>query len=176
MSRSKLVITLVAALAVLATFFVTPVASAGTLDPNPGQYYHVKNDFSHLCMDVAYGSKFVGARIQQWDCLDISQENWRFDVVSTINRVKYYHLVNKNSGLCLDVPNGSTTPGVELQQWTCWSGDMQQWALVPAGGSSVTLKNLGSGYCVDDKNWGGAGASLQQWDCNNLAVQTWQIA
>ena len=53
---------------------------------------------------------------------------------------------------------------------------MQQWALVPAGGSSVTLTNLRSGFCVDDKNWGGAGASLQQWNCNNLAVQTWQIA
>ena len=180
MSRSKLVITLVAALAVLATFFVTPVASAGTLTPAAiaTSYgpYHFKNDFSHLCMDVAYGSKFVGARIQQWDCLDISQENWRLDVVSTINGVNYYAVVNMNSGLCLDVPNGSTAPGVELQQWTCWSGDMQQWALYQAGGSSVTLRNLKSGLCVDDKNWGGAGASLQQWDCNNLAVQTWQFS
>lgn len=137
--------------------------------------YQFKNDYSHLCMDVAYGSTADGARIQQWDCYGGTPEKWRLDVVSTINGVNYYAFVNVNSGKCLDVPNGSTAQGVELQQWTCWSGDMQQWALYSAG-TSVTIRNLKSGLCVDVKDGGGAGAALQQWHCNNFAVQTWQFS
>lgn len=138
--------------------------------------YQFKNDFSHLCMDVAFGSTANGGRIQQWDCYGGTPEKWRMDLVSTINNVDYYAFVNVNSGLCLDVPNGSTAPGVDLHQWTCWKGDSQQWAIVRAAGTSVTIRNLKSGLCVDDKAWGGAGAALQQWTCTNAAVQTWQYS
>ncbi|MFD7896902.1 RICIN domain-containing protein [Streptomyces sp. NPDC059743] len=163
----------VAAVAMGMALATTPAQAAATVSYGP---YQFKNDYSHLCMDVANGSKADGARIQQWDCYGGTPEKWRLDVVSTINGVNYYAFVNMNSGKCLDVPNGSTTPGVELQQWTCWSGDMQQWALYTAGTNSLTIRNLKSGLCVDVKNWGGAGAALQQWNCNNLTVQTWQYS
>jgi hypothetical protein len=180
MRRSKLVVMLMAAFSVMTAFLVTPSASAQTFTPDTAATsygpYQFKNDYSHLCMDVAYGATVDGGRIQQWDCYGGTPEKWRLDVTSTINGVNYYEVVNMNSGKCLDVPNGSTDRGVELQQWTCWSGDMQQWALYRAGTNSVTLRNLKNGLCVDDKDWGGAGASLQQWDCNELAVQTWQFS
>jgi hypothetical protein len=153
----------------------TVPAQAATAATSYGPF-QFKNDYSHLCMDVSYGSTADGGRIQQWDCYGGTPVQWRLDLVSTINGVSYYAFVNMNSGKCLDVPNGSTAAGVELQQWTCWSGDMQQWALFQAGGNSFTIRNLRSGLCVDVKNWGGAGAALQQWDCNGLAVQTWQFA
>ncbi|MFE4832449.1 RICIN domain-containing protein [Streptomyces sp. NPDC056672] len=163
----------VAAVAMGMALATTPAQAAPAVSYGP---YQFKNDYSHLCMDVANGSKVDGARIQQWDCYGGPAEKWRLDVISTINGVNYYAFVNMNSGKCLDVPGGSTTPGVELQQWTCWSGDMQQWALYRAGTSSLTIRNLKNGLCVDVKNWGGAGAALQQWDCNDLAVQTWQYS
>jgi hypothetical protein len=153
-----------------------PTASAAASSQAAASFgpYLFTNDYSHLCMDVAFGSTADGARIQQWDCYGGTPEQWRLDEVSVINGVHYYAFVNMNSGKCLDVPNGSTAAGVELQQWPCWSGDMQQWALYSAGNGSVTIRNLKSGLCVDVKNWGGAGAALQQWYCNNLSVQTWQ--
>lgn len=175
MARSKLAALFAAAFSIVATLLAAPAASAGpgvNLSYGP---YQFKNDFSHLCMDVAYGATWDGARIQQWDCYGGAPEKWRLDYVSTVGGYTYYAFVNVNSGKCLDVPGGSTAWGVELQQWSCWGGDMQQWALISVG-DSVAIRNLKSGLCVDDKNWGGAGAALQQWDCNYLAVQTWRYS
>jgi hypothetical protein len=122
-------------------------------------------------MDVANGSTADGARIQQWDCYGGTPEKWRLDVISIINGIYYYAFVNMNSGKCLDVPNGNPASGVELNQWTCWSGAMQQWSLHTFG-NSLLLKNMATGKCVSN-NWGGAGAALQQTDCAYVAAQTW---
>jgi hypothetical protein len=43
-----------------------------------------------------------------------------------------YTLQYTASGKVLDVNDGSTTPGLQLQQWTANGGTNQQWQLVPA--------------------------------------------
>jgi hypothetical protein len=172
--RSKTFAVVLAAFGVVAAFLVPPAASAQALTSfGP---YQFRNDFSHLCMNVTSGSTADGGRIEQWDCYGGTPEQWRLDPIATVNGKQYYEVVNVNSGKCLDVPGGNTAGGVELQQWSCWGGDMQLWALFGTGTSSLTVRNLRSGLCLDDKDWGGAGAALQQWDCNQAAVQTWQLS
>ena len=46
--------------------------------------------------------------------------------------------------LVLDVPNQSTTPGVQLDQWTSNGGANQQWQFVSAGGGYYTLRGKGA--------------------------------
>jgi len=47
----------------------------------------------------------------------------------------YYFIVNRNSGLVLDVPGGATGGGVQLIQWQQQGNDSQKWTLVEGGGS-----------------------------------------
>ncbi|MEO3973150.1 RICIN domain-containing protein [Streptomyces sp. CAU 1734] len=172
--RTIAAVAMAAAVAMGTAFATTPAQAAPSASHGP---YQFKNDYSHLCMDVASGATHDGARIQQWDCYGGAPTKWRLEFTAHLNGWSYYKFVNVHSGRCLDVPNGSMDAGVELQQWGCWGGDMQQWALVEAGtGGSVTVRNRRSGLCLDVRNWGGAGASLQQWRCNQLAVQTWRFS
>jgi Ricin-type beta-trefoil lectin domain-like len=89
----------------------------------------------------------------------------------------YYTLKSVKSGLCLDVPNQSTTTGVQLQQSTCNGGTNQQWFLDLVGsysGSTYMLAGVGSdlnlaitgasttrGAAVAQET--GTGATSQQW-------------
>jgi len=130
-------------------------------------------------MDVAYGATVDGRPDSAMGLLRAeTPEKWRLDVTSTINGVNYYEVVNMNSGKCLDVPNGSTARGVELQQWTCWE---RRHAAVGAVPSRHQLR--GPWRKPQERSFAwmtrigvARGASLQQWDCNELAVQTWQFS
>ncbi|MFE7133062.1 RICIN domain-containing protein [Streptomyces sp. NPDC057638] len=160
-----------AALAVALT--ATPAQAAGN-SARATSYgpYDIVVDFNGKCMDVAYGGLPDGVPVQIWDCHGGPPVKWRLDHISTVNGWRYYQFVNMNSGKCLDAPG--TGVGVPLQQWTCWTGNMQQWALISAPNNSFTIRNLRSGLCVDVTGWGGIGTRLQQWHCNNLTVQTWK--
>jgi hypothetical protein len=93
---------------------------------------------------------------------------------ATINTAKtYYQIVNRNSGLVMDVSGGSTNAGATLIQWTNHSGLSQQWSLVPDG-NSIQIKNRNSGLVLDvsagSKN---GGATLIQWSNHNGLSQQW---
>jgi hypothetical protein len=83
----------------------------------------------------------------------------------------------------LDVPGGSTTEGVQLDQWTCNGGTNQEWALDAVGSytsasdKSYELTNLNSGQVVDVT--GGsttAGAAVDQWPTDGGANQKWTLS
>jgi hypothetical protein len=169
--RVRTVVSLLAAVIMAVAFAATP-AQAAPAGASFGPYVF-KNGASHHCMDVAYGSKADGGRVQTWDCYGGTPEQWTLQETSIINGVSYYEIINVNSGKCLDVPYGSKDWGVELQQWTCWAGDMQQWRLFNAGTNAWYIQNMRSGLCLDAKNSGLPGAALQQWDCNWGAIQIW---
>lgn len=174
--RVRTVVSLLAAVIMALALATTPAQAApsGTtaVAASFGPYVF-RNGNSHHCMDVAYASKEDGARTQTWDCYGGTAEQWTLEQTSVINGVYYYEIVNVNSGKCLDVPNGNPNWGVELVQWTCWSGDMQQWRLYNAGSRAWFFQNMRTGLCVDVKNGGLPGAALQQWDCNWGAIQAW---
>ncbi|TDO33540.1 ricin-type beta-trefoil lectin protein [Kribbella sp. VKM Ac-2527] len=49
-----------------------------------------------------------------------------------------YHLVNRNSGKCLDVPSASTADSVQLQQYTCNGTAAQSFRITPVDGTPPT--------------------------------------
>lgn len=61
------------------------------------------------------------------------------DLISGVN----YYITNKNSGLSLDLPNGSLESGTNVQQWDfnkCWA---QQWRLVAVDDKYFRIVSLG---------------------------------
>ncbi|MEV6607074.1 ricin-type beta-trefoil lectin domain protein [Kutzneria sp. NPDC051319] len=77
------------------------------------------------------------------------------------------------AGKCLDVPN-STTPGTQLQIWSCSGRPNQAWARTPSGQLTVTLN--GVTQCVDAYQHGTTpGTPVTVWPCNGRANQQWLV-
>jgi len=66
------------------------------------------------------------APIQTWTYGGGNNQQWT--PVSEGNG--YYHLVNRNSGKCLDVPGAATADSVQLVQFTCNGTAAQSYRLV----------------------------------------------
>ncbi len=87
----------------------------------------------------------------------------------------WFKLVSKNSGMCLDVPGASTTENVQLQQYTCGTGDNQKFQFTPVtGGYKITAKN--SGLQMNVRGGSSAtqnGAAIIQWPYSGSSNEIW---
>jgi hypothetical protein len=78
------------------------------------------------------------------------------------------------AGKCLDVPNGSTTAGTQLQIWDC-SGATQQVFTRTADGR-LTVYSGSDLMCLDANGRGTtAGTEVIIWPCNGQANQQWTV-
>ena len=80
------------------------------------------------------------------------------------------------SGKMLDVNAGSSTAGLQLQQWSANGGTNQMWYLRPTGDGYYTIVARNSGLVADV--YGAAtndGAQVVQWSANGGANQQWQL-
>ncbi|GAA2049932.1 hypothetical protein GCM10009839_65130 [Catenulispora yoronensis] len=113
------------------------------------------------CADAANAGTANGTLVQLWDCNGTGSQAW----VAQANG----QLVNPQSGRCLTVPGGNTTPGaVQLQLQDCGAGAAQVWKLPPG-----PLTGPG-GLCADVANADPASATgVQLWSCNQTDAQRW---
>jgi alpha-galactosidase len=73
---------------------------------------------------------------------------------------------------CLDVNNGSTAEGVQLEIWTCNSGANQTWTHTT--GNQLTVYSGSTQLCLDAyNNQTTAGTKVETWACNGQANQQW---
>ncbi|WP_156926019.1 arabinofuranosidase catalytic domain-containing protein [Glycomyces arizonensis] len=80
-------------------------------------------------------------------------------------------LVGGQSGRCIDVPDGTTTNGTQVQLWDCWGGAMQRWTPTSSG----QLQVYGD-KCLDAEANGTAnGTAVIIWDCHGGANQQWNL-
>jgi endoglucanase len=87
----------------------------------------------------------------------------------------YYKIINRNSGLALDISGGSTANGGLAIQWPYSGGTNQQWQEVSVNGG-YKLVNRNSGLLLDDP--GGSktnGTQLDQWSDSNGSNQWWNL-
>jgi hypothetical protein len=97
-------------------------------------FYKITNVNSGLALDVPNGSLASGVAIQQFTPHNGDNQRWRFDFNPAISgpgltRPAFYRIVNKRSGLRLDVPNGDYSAHQLVQQYTPNSGWNQTWIL-----------------------------------------------
>jgi hypothetical protein len=98
--------------------------------------YEITNQKSRLQLDILGGPGATqnGVPLIQWPYWGGANEIFRINPTAD----GFYTLSPVHSGSCVDVPtsaetNGGQNPGLVIQQWSCWGGDMQKWSLVPAG-------------------------------------------
>ncbi|MCT4353894.1 ThuA domain-containing protein [Streptomyces sp. Je 1-79] len=73
------------------------------------------------------------------------------------------------NGKCLDVADGASADGTQVQLWTCNGSNAQKWSR-PGDG---TVRALGK--CLDISGGGSAdGTKIQLWTCNGTGAQAWQ--
>jgi glucose/arabinose dehydrogenase len=81
-------------------------------------------------------------------------------------------LIGAASQRCLDVVNGSSTPGALVQIWPCNRGANQQWAVTDAG----ELRTFNGTRCLDAKGQGKvSGTPVESYTCNGQTNQKWQF-
>jgi hypothetical protein len=117
------------------------------------------------CMDVRGSSSANGAQIQQWACVGVNNQKFRFESKGG----GYYQLVARHSNKCVDVHPNELRNGGTIHQWSCHGGDNQLFSLQSIGGGRYLIKAKAGGRCIDSP-YANNGDKLHQWSCdaNNI--------
>jgi hypothetical protein len=99
-------------------------------------FFRITNVNSGKVLDVPDASTDPGVPIQQYHWNGGDNQRWRFDLTRSISRpnfsrAAFFRIVNKNSQLRIDVPNGDFSSHNIIQQYTPNTGWNQCWLLVP---------------------------------------------
>jgi cytochrome c peroxidase len=123
----------------------------------------IRSNHNNLCVNIGGGSTASGARAIQWPCG--SGGNEQFSIVNLDGDLQFQL---KHSGLCLAQAD-STSTGGPVVQVACSTGTTTRWIL-----SGATLRNRGSGACLDVPNLSTQqGIELITWTCNSGINQAW---
>lgn len=88
----------------------------------------------------------------------------------------YYTITSKKSRKVLDVANGSTANGANIQQYQSNGSDAQFWKLEPAGNGYYYIISRRSGKVLDvDGGSTADSANVQQYERNNTEAQKWKL-
>jgi hypothetical protein len=127
--------------------------------------------FDDRVLDDTSWSKSWGTIMQQWDFTGQVNQMWYLTTGLNNDNWSGTEIRNLHSNLCLDVPNSSSSNGVQIQQWGCNGTNAQSWSF---GGGAV--RSVASGKCLDVTGWNSNnGVQIQQWDCTSQSNQTWRV-
>jgi GH43 family beta-xylosidase len=83
-----------------------------------------------------------------------------------------YTVVNRSSGKCLDLADGSSADGANVRLWTCNGGAAQRWRFEDQGDDTSRIVNVASGKVLDVSNCSNAdGTDIRQWSWLNNNCQ-----
>jgi len=151
--------------------------SAQTGNPSPTiptGWVNVISKNSQKCLDVSGMSTAYGATVWQWTCWGGDNQKFQFVLVSG-----GYQIVNKNSGLTLDVwggaPNNASN-GLPVKQSYWWAGPNQIFQLQTTSDGYFTIQPTNSGQCLDVAGASTSdGATVWQWSCTGGDNQKWSL-
>nr|WP_239640951.1 RICIN domain-containing protein [Natrialba taiwanensis] len=87
-----------------------------------------------------------------------------------------YEIANVNSGKLLEVADGDTTDGANVQQWGVTEHPTQQWYVEAVGNGEYRLENENSGKRLEVANGETVdGAAVQQYAATDCDCQRWYI-
>ncbi|MET8091499.1 RICIN domain-containing protein [Micromonospora sp. NPDC005220] len=145
--------------------YLTLGGSGGT-GPTPGTY-RIVNRNSGKPLAIAGNSTADGAKAVQQS----GTPTWTISATQDAYTLRY-----TTSGKVLDVNGGSTTTGLQLQQWSANGGTNQSWYLRPTGDGYYTIVSQASGLAADVYAAATSdGAQVVQWTANSGTNQQWQF-
>jgi Ricin-type beta-trefoil lectin domain-like len=99
---------------------------------------------------------------------------WRLYIVVCKNKKETF--INLNSALYLDVVNGSTDDGANIDQWFFTNGENQWWLRLRDPEGYYRLLSSNSFKCLGVLGASNTqGAAAVQWTCNNSTDQQWSF-
>jgi hypothetical protein len=141
--------------------------------PVSGNTYRLTNLAAGKVMDAINCGTANGTRIDVWQSLGNTCQQWRFTNVGP----NKWTITNVNSGTLLDAVNCGLALGTQVDLWQSLGNLCQQWAVIPAGNGRYELVVENSGMVLDDQNCGTAnGTKVQLWMWLNNTCQLWSIA
>ena len=142
------------------------LGGSGGTGPAPGTY-RIVNRNSGKPLAIAGNSTADGAKAVQQS----GTATWTVSATQDAYTLRY-----NASGKVLDVNAGSSTVGLQLQQWSANGGTNQMWYLRPTGDGYYTIVGRNNGLLADV--YGASttdGAQVVQWTANGGANQQWQF-
>lgn len=84
------------------------------------------------------------------------------------------------SNQCLQPVDGSTEQGAAIVQQPCEGGEgatppIQNWTRIRVGVNIFHFQNGLSGLCLDARGGAVNGTPVQQWTCNSISNENWEI-
>lgn len=164
--------------ALVAVPAASPAGAAMSEQAAPPQLQQLTLRLAHNAgqlAEVQGGSVDNGAEIIQTSVSFSRSARWTAEDVGG----GYVRLSNVNSGKCLEVRDANTEDDALVNQWTCYTGQHQQWRFV-AKGIGYQLVARHSGKCLNVQYGMGEGNRLVQWPCssqgwnNDLWLPAWE--
>ncbi|MBE5940809.1 MAG: glycoside hydrolase family 43 protein [Lachnospiraceae bacterium] len=166
-------------------------AYSGTWSRTSGTYY---------CTMVIGGVTYKGVFFKQYDESASHNEVMTFSLIGSNNQAIWgsktsnatsggsgssasgldgiYYIKNVHSGLYLDVTNGSSADGTNIQQWAYNGYDSQKFKLVSDGNGYYSILTGASGYASSIDIYNGEstdGANVEQWTYWGGDMQKFEI-
>ncbi len=144
----------------------TAVSGSGPVANFIGEYFEIRNSATNKCASVKDRSVTAGATVHEWTCANANNDLWAPQPLGN----GYYWLVNRNSGMCLDIrTNDSSLFGKSLQQFPCniiYSSE--QWRFDSAGPPRFNLVSAANpGYCAALRGGSSAnGTAIEMYNCS----------
>jgi pectate lyase C len=92
------------------------------------------------------------------------------------NESKYYKIVDRHSGMVIDVSGWSKKDGGNIHKWSYVGGNNQQWKFQHLGGGWHKIISRHSGMVIDVSSWSKSdGANIQQWSWGGGQNQQWKL-
>jgi hypothetical protein len=142
------------------------LGGGGGTGPAPGTY-RIVNRNSGKPLAIAGNSTADGAKAVQQS----GTPTWTISTTQDAYTLRY-----TASGKVLDVNGGSSTQGLQLQQWSANGGTNQMWYLRPTSDGYYTIVSRSSGLAADVYAASTSdGAQVVQWTANGGTNQQWQF-
>jgi hypothetical protein len=140
-------------------------------------FYKLKAKHSGLYLDVLGQGIYNKNNVAQWQNTGLANQEWLLAPVNGDGASNGYWIINRHSGLCLDVLGQGIHNEDNVAQWQYTGLNNQIWMLEPAGGyhqyrikakhSNLYLDVLGQGIHNED--------NVAQWQHTGLDNQVWQL-
>lgn len=125
---------------------------AAATTPTTGNIYYIKNKNSGLYLQVEGDSSSSGANVIQSTGTGSTGQRWILEQNSSTGYYRLHPATDMTGGISLDVANGSSANGTNIQIHTNNGTHAQNFALTPAdsnGGYYITTESSGFASCLD---------------------------
>lgn len=80
-------------------------------------YFRLRDRWNNLCLDLENNRTTAGTRVVQMPCDGTISQDWTYNSQADAGSQYYRHVMNRYSGLVMDVGGASTAAGAQIGTW-----------------------------------------------------------